>query len=239
MNEVSDDEFDAACAFVRSAAGKLENKDLLYLYARFKQAVEGVCNAPKPSFYQLKEKSKWQAWMDIGQLGVDEAKSQYIDRLDSVSPDWRGKETKDPASGWVSVSCPKPPPEESILDADKTMWDRVKEGDLENLERILDEMEVGVRDENGLSLLHWAADRGHIGIAEIIINKNCSLINSQDAEGLTPLHYASSCGHLAVVRLLLQRGADPNIQDLEGDTPNNYDTDKTIQEVFNEFSVRK
>ena len=61
----------------------------------------------------------------------------------------------------------------------------------------------------------------------------------KDAEGLTPLHYASSCGHLAVVRLLLQRGADPNIQDLEGDTPNNYDTDKTIQEVFNEFSVRK
>ena len=99
--------------------------------------------------------------------------------MDSVSPDWRGKETKDPASGWVSVSCPKPPPEERILDEDKTLWDRVKEGDLENLERILDEMEVGVRDENGLSLLHWAADRGHIGIAEIIINKNCSLINSQ------------------------------------------------------------
>ncbi|XP_004349793.2 hypothetical protein CAOG_01273 [Capsaspora owczarzaki ATCC 30864] len=37
--------------------------------------------------------------------------------------------------------------------------------------------------------------------------------------GLTPLQMASFFGHTAVVDLLLQNGADPNLQDKEGETP--------------------
>ena len=45
-----------------------------------------------------------------------------------MDPDWRGEEVKDPtATGWVSVSCPRPDEESSIQEDMKTLWDRVKE----------------------------------------------------------------------------------------------------------------
>jgi len=232
-----DSEFAAACAFVRASSGKLENKDLLYFYARFKLAKEGQCTAPKPAFYQLTEKSKWQAWMDLGSLEGMEAKLQYIQRLDALFPEWRGEEAKDPsASGWVSVSCPRPP-QDSVLDKDKTLWDHAKEGSLDSLVLALgEEADYGVRDEQGLSLLHWASDRGHTNIAEFLISKHCSLVNTKDHEGQTPLHYASSCGHVDMVRLLLQHGADPNARDLDGFSPNTSDIDKNVKEIFDEYS---
>ena len=45
------------------------------------KAKEGPCSTPKPSFYQLTEKSKWQAWTDLRDLPIEEAKIQYIERL--------------------------------------------------------------------------------------------------------------------------------------------------------------
>jgi cytohesin len=37
--------------------------------------------------------------------------------------------------------------------------------------------------------------------------------------GFTPLHYAAMYGRHEIAELLLERGADPNIQDNDGDTP--------------------
>ena len=62
-----------------------------------------------------------------GQRSDQQHQIPLISRLDEVDPDWRGEEVKDPAAtGWVSVSCPRP--EESSIQEDmKTLWDRVKE----------------------------------------------------------------------------------------------------------------
>ena len=60
-------------------------------------------------------------------------------------------------------------------------------------------------------------------------------VAAQDAEGQTALHYAASCGHKGLVLLLLERGADPNIADQEGETANNADTDASVKAVFNQF----
>ena len=59
-------DFEQATKYVRGLAGSANQEDLLYFYARYKQVTVGRCNAPKPSFYQLKEKSKWNAWNDLG-----------------------------------------------------------------------------------------------------------------------------------------------------------------------------
>ena len=59
-------DFEQATKYVRGLAGSAQQEDLLYFYARFKQVTVGQCNVPKPSFYQLKEKSKWNAWNDLG-----------------------------------------------------------------------------------------------------------------------------------------------------------------------------
>ena len=73
-------DFDAACLHVRGLAGRLSKGDLLYFYARFKQAQEGPCHVSKPAFYQLAEKSKWQAWTELGNMDRELAVEQYLDR---------------------------------------------------------------------------------------------------------------------------------------------------------------
>jgi acyl-CoA-binding protein len=224
------EEFDAACKYVRGIAGRLENADLLYFYARFKQVTEGVCTTPKPSFYQLAEKSKWYAWTELGDLDQSLAQDEYIERLDILEPEWRGMEAKDPTSGWVSVSCPRPA--DQVPEQDKTVWDRVQDGDIQVLKRILTPEKMMLRDESGMSLLHWAADRGNHEVAELLLNLDSSMINLQDEEGQTALHYATSCEHSEMVRLLLERGADPSIQDTDGHTPCSTDTDPQIKDIF-------
>lgn len=44
-------------------------------------------------------------------------------------------------------------------------------------------------------------------------------INTQDSQGNTPLHYACKNGEPQIIELLLQRGADPGIQNHEGKPP--------------------
>ena len=73
-------DFETACRHVRGLAAALAKEDLLYFYARYKQAAEGPCQAARPAFYQLTERSKWQAWADLGQMDPQLAVQQYIDR---------------------------------------------------------------------------------------------------------------------------------------------------------------
>lgn len=235
---MSDDaaEFEAACAFVRGAAGRLQKADLLYFYARYKQATEGVCTVAKPSFYQLTEKSKWQAWTDLNDMGAEQAQREYIERLDNLDEDWRQVKVNDPtSSGWVSVSCPQAP-EDDLPEAEKTIWDRVKEGHVDKLQSVLCADTIRLTDENGLTVLHWAADRGHLEAAKLIISNDESVINTQDADGQSPLHYAASCGHGDVVRLLLSNGADPSIMDADQCTADSVAADAKIKEIFEEFN---
>ena len=65
--------FEQAAAYLRGIAGKLDSVSLLFFYARFKQANEGPCNAPKPGFFDFQGKQKWAAWKDLGDLSREQA----------------------------------------------------------------------------------------------------------------------------------------------------------------------
>jgi len=225
--------FEKATEFVRGIAGTANSDDLLYFYARYKVATVGPCDVPKPSFYQLTAKSKWQAWKDIGDMCKEDAIMQYIDRLSEIEPEWEGKEAKDPTSGWISVSCPTTT-EAEVLEGDKTAFDWVKEGDGERLFKCVkeDSKVLQEKDEDGLSLLHWACDRGNGEIAGWLIEQTNTLINAQDNDGQTPLHYACCCGHEEIVKLLLDANADSTISDNDGVLPNNSDTEENIKKIF-------
>ena len=67
------EDFEKAAAYLRGIAGKLDSSDLLYLYARFKQANEGPCNAPKPGFFDFQGKQKWAAWKSLEDLSREQA----------------------------------------------------------------------------------------------------------------------------------------------------------------------
>jgi len=235
-------EFEEATKYVRgklAANGKQE--DLLYLYARFKQAKEGDCTTAKPSFYQLTEKSKWNAWKELEGMGRAEAMTQYVEKVSELQPSWRDEVVVEPTEGWVSVSSPVKEKESNEL----TLWDLVKEGSLEQLRVVLDSLQdqvdaqlseqvelVRLVDSDGLTLLHWAADRGQVEMAVLLLDRDPLLLDAVDGEGQTALHYAASCAHVDLVALLLEKGADKTIQDGDGLTPCNSETEPHIKKLF-------
>ncbi|XP_033755421.1 enoyl-CoA delta isomerase 2, mitochondrial-like [Pecten maximus] len=64
----------------------------LQMYALFKQATIGKCNAPKPGMMDFVGKAKWDAWNGLADMTQDEAKQKYIEIVDDLA----GKES--PAS---------------------------------------------------------------------------------------------------------------------------------------------
>jgi len=222
-------DFDAATKYVRGLAGTAKQEDLLYFYARYKQVTVGKCNTPKPSFYQLAEKSKWSAWTELGEMGRIEAQLQYIQRLTELEPNWKESDAKEPTEGWNVVSSPVKEP--ALPPGEETVWDHVKEGRAEPLS-LLPLPLTGLVDEDGLTLLHWAADRGHTDIARLLLDRDKNLLDMQDSEGQTALHYAASCGHRELVSLLISFGADVEVKDNDGITAFNEDTDRDIRDLF-------
>lgn len=210
-NSASD--FEAAAAYLRGIAGKLSSEDLLYFYARFKQAEHGQNNVPKPGFFDFQGKQKWQAWKDLGDMDPNVAKEQYVSRLSAIDPDWSGKSPNNEI-GWVSVSRPKAPEEPELNDEDKTIFDHIKEGQVAKVHDILkkDAAKANLTDEEGMTPLHWCADRGQLEILRMLLRYNAD-VNAQDSDGQTALHYAASCEREDIIKLLLKSGINTDIQD--------------------------
>jgi len=57
----------------------------LQIYALFKQATTGKCNAKKPSALNFVAKAKWDAWSKLGDMSQDDAQKTYIDLINSLA----------------------------------------------------------------------------------------------------------------------------------------------------------
>ena len=69
-------------------------------------------------------------------------------------------------------------------------------------------------EENGKTLLHLAAERGHSSCIKVILKHQGVFLSAHDIEGRTPLHDAVFRDHLDCVKLLLeQKGIDINTCD--------------------------
>ncbi len=86
-------------------------------------------------------------------------------------------------------------------------------------------------DAHGKQPLHYAAQRGHVMLAERILQHYGALSpNCLDHEGKTPLHYACQQGHLDMVMCLLNYRADVMLKDKAECTPLEYWPNKTLSE---------
>ncbi|XP_076036836.1 acyl-CoA-binding domain-containing protein anorexia [Oratosquilla oratoria] len=223
--------FDRAAGHLRSVADSVPNDKLLYLYGRYKQATEGPCHTVKPGLFDFRGKQKWQAWKDLGNLSKDDAMKEYVDALLDIDPDWESKVSIGGGlkTGWVTVSV-LPNTDESINEECKTIFDFVKENNLSKIEKASN-VHLNQQDEDGMSPLHWAADRGSIEMVTALLDRSID-INCQDESGQTALHYASSCGHDKIVAKLLERGADPQIADNEGQLPVHCAEEESVIVLF-------
>jgi ankyrin repeat protein len=85
-------------------------------------------------------------------------------------------------------------------------------------EYVLSRKDVNAHDENGMTLLHYAARKGYCDVVVLLIAKGAD-INVRSKENKTPLHKAMRYHVYDVARLLINKGADMTLKDEDGKTP--------------------
>jgi len=98
-----------------------------------------------------------------------------------------------------------------------------KKGDLAAVRKLLkaDPSLVHARDKDGSTPLHWAAWRGQVEAARLLLESSAE-VNARNQNthwGTTPLHAAAHGNQSAVARLLLKYGADAGARNLNKRTP--------------------
>lgn len=89
--------------------------------------------------------------------------------------------------------------------------DAAQRGDTAGVKALLkDGADVNAAHGDGMSALHWAADRGDAELAEILLYAGASTSAQTRIGQYTPLHLAGKSGNTAVAQALLKGGADVN-----------------------------
>ena len=97
------------------------------------------------------------------------------------------------------------------------LGDAAKNGDVEEIKRLLAEG-VNANEENALATpLHFAAMNGHSEAVTLLASHGAEL-DATSAVG-SPLHAAAQFGRLETVRALLAAGANPDVRDRDQFTP--------------------
>ena len=163
--------------------------------------------------------------------------------MDLVLPEWRDMNamnnplndiSKADESGTFGIKMSIMSQEEDKIDeADKTCFDLVQEGSLEKLKKCFEKnkCKINETDENGMTLLMWACDRGHLDIVKYILGLGAD-VNKRDSEGQTCLHYAVSCDYLEIIKILLESKVESNVEDDEGQKPIDLTQNKEIIQLL-------
>ncbi|XP_067910622.1 enoyl-CoA delta isomerase 2, mitochondrial isoform X2 [Heterodontus francisci] len=83
---VTEAEFEKAKDKLKTLKNDPGNEVKLQIYALFKQATQGPCNAPKPSMLDFVNKAKWEAWNSLGKTAKEEARQKYVDLIETLVP---------------------------------------------------------------------------------------------------------------------------------------------------------
>lgn len=231
-----DELFSAATAFVAASAAdrvspKVSNELQLQLYGYYKIATEGPCSTPQPSALKMTARAKWQAWQKLGAMPPEEAMQKYIDIVTELFPSWvagasgkskdgnadaRSKNSRGPMGPVFSTFVYEETGNELELE---DIHGFAREGELENLLKCLESgVSVNIKDSEGRTPLHWAVDRGHSNVVELLVSRNAD-INVKDVDGQTPLHYAVVCDREAIAEYLVKNNANISEKDNDGKSP--------------------
>lgn len=230
MTSNVENDFKKACRYVEMTHHKLSKDLLIELYALYKQATVGPCNIQKPSLFDFAARAKWTSWSKLGDMSSRVAMSSYVGRLSRDEPLWSAECSDQSENTGISVSSMSP--EEDIPESEKNLFDWVRQGKLDNIKRHSKETIIEIRDENGLSVLHWACDRGHLDVTQFLVNQIGMDVNIRDDEKQTPLHYAAACGHIEVCTFLIKSNARTNVKDCNNQTPEEIAENDTIRKLL-------
>lgn len=77
--------FEAAVANSKNLSERPDNATLLKLYALYKQGSSGDNGEKKPGFGDMVGRAKWDAWNGVKGMSRDDAMTQYIELIESLS----------------------------------------------------------------------------------------------------------------------------------------------------------
>ena len=86
--------------------------------------------------------------------------------------------------------------------------------------------DVNMKDDVGLTPLHFATGEGHKEVAELLIGKGAD-VNMKRKGGWASLHDAAWTGQEQLVELLIAKGANVNTENSGGETPLDWAKDKS------------
>lgn len=78
MEQNLENEFLKVSEDIKKTDKTFDNDILLKLYGYYKQSTIGDCNIDCPSFWQVKEKAKWNSWEQHKGMKKTHAMKQYI-----------------------------------------------------------------------------------------------------------------------------------------------------------------
>lgn len=220
----TEEAFNAAAAQVSKSEG-LDQEAKLQLYGLYKQCLKGDVDSSRP-WFDMVGQAKWDAWNEFKGMPQVNAGLAYIFIVENFLPN-REKtsdgsvNTGDVGSiftsmGVVSSSIKTPLGDETPWSDAESIFDAISNDDSSKVQGCLAQgADVNMVDADGMSALHYAVDRAHHEIVQLLIDAGAN-VNAKDGDGQTPLMYAVTCEHEDLVSVLLQAGADASLADEDG-----------------------
>ncbi len=98
--------------------------------------------------------------------------------------------------------------------------DAAMQGDKEGVRSLLKQAaDVDAAQGDGMTALHWAAMKGDVEMAQMLMYAGANVRATTRLGAYTPLFLASQAGHADVMEALIKGGADPKAADPAGTTP--------------------
>ncbi|KAJ3244246.1 acyl-CoA binding domain-containing protein 6 [Chytriomyces hyalinus] len=224
-------DFDSAASWVSSNQGRLNNTQLLELYALYKTATCGSPSpdTPQPSLFAFRERAKWNAWHETAErMDSKAAATRYEEVVFELREMGDAGGEREEGSGGdgvsKSVSIMLRQDEDIKEEEVESLVSCVKKGNVDEVALFLDshiDTNINVKSESdGTTALHWACDKGYGPIVRLLAQRGAD-VNAQDLEGMTALHYAALTDNADVYQLLLDLGANESIVDFSGTLPIN------------------
>lgn len=193
--------FLSASSFLPNVVNRLDKGSALSFYGLYKQATIGSADeADRPSWYDVAARSKFNAWCAKSHLSKEQAMIEYCKLLKGLFPEWVPS-TASSSQGWGIR------PSRMVIDPEVL-------GELGTSYKS-PRMETSMEKE-------WfkAMREDDVEEIEALLNKNSDLLEATDQHlGMTALARAVDLGCERTAEFLIFKGANVNVEDVEGSTP--------------------